>query len=159
MNVKLCLLALTAVVFVTGCSTSSAQYVPQPNLKARLDNDDLCRIYIFRADQSYGSGKQLWVADGTDLIIGELGTGGYLIWERPPGTVQIRFLQEAGASPRGDKKGFSSFNFEAGKVYYLSVEMPMPDRRPRAKIVDYGQVADYILGSLKPAPVTGPPTK
>ena len=153
------LTALAALVFVAGCSTSSAQYVPQPNLRVKLPGQDLCRIYIFRADQAYGSGKQLWVADGTGLVIGELGTSEYLVWERPGGLTQIRLLQEAGASPRGERGGSNSFDLKAGRIYYLSVDMPMPNRRPRARIVEYGQVANYFLSSLKPAPVTGPPTQ
>jgi len=158
MNVKLCLTVVAALVFVTGCSTSSAQYVPQPNMKVKSPGTDQCRIYIFRADQAYGSGKQLWVADGTDLVIGELGTSEYLVWERPGGLIQIRLLQEAGASPGGSKAGFNSFDLKAGRTYYLSVDMPMPNRRPRARMVEYGQVANYVLSSLKPAPFTGPPT-
>ena len=97
-----------ACLILSGCA-SSHQIVPLPEPSTRTRNSGLARIYAIH-ERSSGN---FAVAEDNKLI-GEAGKGGYVGWEREPGTATIvmgalmairrlqaspSFILQAGADP------------------------------------------------------------
>lgn len=107
--------ALFSVAF-SGCIATGNQKMPYPDQNRQATTPGKARIYVLRP-LIWEGGLEWDVKDNGELI-GELGAKRYLCWERQPGPVRIDVL-------RGYINHNESFNAEAGKSYYLLMDMGM----------------------------------
>jgi len=120
------LLITLVVTAAVACRSGSYQSVPGP--AATLDEAE-CRVYIARSAQLWGKVRKIEVIDRGTLI-GSLGTGGYLCWDREPGMSPIQVMYHGPILDDGVVEGLLDFNGEAGGVYYYSVHLRKGDRKP-----------------------------
>jgi hypothetical protein len=115
---ELCATAL----FLAGCA-STKQYAPLPDQTKRVQDPTKARIYLIRPARVLGYAVSFqFSATGPEAtgpyvsksfrMVGELGPGRYLCWERSPGPMEMN-LDE-----RNPNHVFM-VHLEAGKVYYL----------------------------------------
>lgn len=84
-------LLIALLLSVTGCA-STQQYKSFPDQTRRLENPELCRIYVMRPDM-FGTAWSFQVKDGDELI-GIIAASGFLCWERVPGKITISSVAE-----------------------------------------------------------------
>jgi len=108
------LLILSAVVLV-GCAateqyTTSVTSFTGAKLPHLISKEGHAKIYIFRDNKFFGSLIGFRISDN-GRPIGTLGNGGFLAWERPPGSAVI------GASASNNQP--LTISTEAERVYFL----------------------------------------
>ena len=147
------------VAALSACSsTGSRQFVPLPSEDVELTRPDLCRIYIARGSQARGSWRPVVVMED-ERKIGVLGSGGYLCWERAPGSRVLRLIFEGRAIDSGDVETVASSDGVAGQVLYyqvgLGVEADDPDTfdprdKPRLTVLTPAQ-GRALIAERQPA--------
>jgi hypothetical protein len=145
---------ILALVLFAGCSTSSLQIVPMPDVGEKLSDPQMVRIYLMRGGDVFSENKKLFVADG-EKIIGGLGRDYYLCWERPATITQLKFYLDSGARPTGETQGNHRLVPEPGKTYYLEVSRPRGAGRFETHEM-MEEYAKHLLSGMKPAPFETP---
>ena len=142
---------ILALVLLAGCPTSSYQVVPMPDTGVPLENPEMVRIYVLRSGDIFSENRELFVADG-DNIIGVLGRDKYLCWDRPATITQLKYYLNSGARPTGEVEGNHRLVPEPGRTYYLELSFPVGDDRIETSIMmpEYGQ---YLVEGMKPAKI------
>ena len=103
-------LIFLATTLIISCA-STIQKVPLPNPN-RISSSTKSIIYVIRPHY-FGSAISAWVRDNFD-VIGKLGPGGFLVWEREPGIANI--------STNTDNL---KIEVQGGKKYYILLTMPL----------------------------------
>jgi hypothetical protein len=154
MNAKTATLLVLLLGLATGCALTSTQAVPMPESSLGPDAADHCRIYAYRAEQTFGSRLHLRVYDN-DQLIGRLGPGGYLCWERPAGRSLIEAIFERRRIDGGETEGLGDLRAEAGKVYWCLIRLNVSGANP---IVEWLEEEEgrKMLGDRTPATVSSP---
>lgn len=110
-----CLTAhLLGVLVLSGCASSKQYVAVPPNAGQATTDPDSARVYVIRPGGVFGAAAAWDVQEGK-RIVGSVGPGGYLVWDRPPGEV---FITHPGYY--GDPVRFVA---EKGRTYYLKWEM------------------------------------
>lgn len=107
-----------AGLLLTGCA-SSKQYIPIAKGNGTAPSDPhLVRIYFMRPSGILGAAVGWQIQEGPN-VVGAVGPGGHLVWERPPGEVRIIDpYRDTGMAPL-------RFNAEAGRTYFVTWGMTM----------------------------------
>ena len=151
---KASVLIILALVLFAGCSTSSLQIVPMPDVGEKLSDPQMARVYLIRGGALFSENKKLFVADG-EKIIGGLGRDYYLCWDRPASITQIKFYLDSGARPTGETEGNHRLVPEPGKTYYLQVSRPRGSNQFKTEhLMD--EYARHLISKMKPAPFETP---
>jgi hypothetical protein len=128
-----------------GCMVSSEQTARLPDQSVQVEDLSKARIYLIR--QQRWTDKGPMALSDTGLPIGTMSDGGYLSWERAPGsmTLDVRFIS---------LHTTLTLNVEAGKVYYFvaqTVGTAFDLGAPTLKRVDR-RVAQPLIDQA-PAPI------
>ncbi len=94
---------------ICGCA-SVEQMVPFPDQKVKIENPQMCRIYVMRPAGYFGAAIPMSVKDG-DKFIGDTSGASYLCWEREPGDVTI--------SSKSENESWVKLSTVKGQVYYV----------------------------------------
>jgi hypothetical protein len=89
---------------------SSVQVTRLPTQRVQVEDSSKARIYVIR--QQRWTAKADMALSDNGLPIGTMSDGGYLSWERPPGsmTLDVRFIS---------LHTILTSNVDAGRVYYF----------------------------------------
>ncbi len=105
-----------AVVCLTlaGCAAGTVVLAPEASCANTLASQS-ARISITRDAMFAGSGAQVEIVDG-ERLIGRLGSGGKLCWDRAPGDARITCTTR---SPLGDSVPYlcAKFRTEEGRLH------------------------------------------
>ncbi len=109
-------IALGGIALLTACA-STKQSVPLATGSGLAPSDpDAVRIYLMRPGKFVGGAASFVVQEG-DTVVGRIGPGGCLCWERPPGEVRIL----------DPNRGYQALKFtaEKGQTYYVKFALHM----------------------------------
>ena len=118
-----------ALLAVLGCSSTSSQDAPLPDLSKRVENPEKARVYIFREDIPFSSQDALRI-DIDQKLMGYLARATYLVLELSPGDHGIWMTLDR--SLAATIKGIDKLDLKPNQVYYYEVQFPIQqDRRPK----------------------------
>ncbi|MCU0724063.1 MAG: DUF2846 domain-containing protein [Planctomycetes bacterium] len=126
---RLCALVCLAAVF-TACASGSWQRLPLPDQDTTLSDPTKARVYIGRANQTFGKAWMVRIIDN-GAEIGEVAQGEYLCYERAPGLARFEVILDRAVIAGGIKETVTSLTCEAGKTYYCGLYF---DDRPGKEI-------------------------
>jgi len=132
-------LILVAASALGSCKTASYQYQPRPASQTEGPPDGLCRVYVARSAQLWGSIRSVEVFD-LGQKVGAIGRDGFLCWDRKPGrnpmTVEYHGPKlDAGAAGDGIMEGLIEFDGVAGETYYWEIDLRNEDRKPVSRLL------------------------
>ena len=142
---------LACALLLVGCA-STIQYSPWPDQTRRVEDPTKARIYMMRPKQWWGSDVVLrFETSSTNVVsgremIGEVGPGGFLCWERSPGPYDVWRI-----SPVSRKPERVQFDLVAGNVYYFRINVSAAGMyaRPTLRILEE-QEGQALLKRSKP---------
>ncbi len=113
--------ALCAMILSSGCATQ--QFMPVPDLTK--PDSTKARIKVHRPFTIVGGGKSIPISDNGERV-GNIGGGGQMVWERPPGIIELAAWIPTGLSdPIGRRPpiyaNVAKVTLEAGKEYSYEV--------------------------------------
>ena len=108
------LFLFSMMMSIFGCA-SAKQYVPLPDQKVEVEDQNKARVYVLRPSL-IGSAVPMAVKDGNKLI-GDTGGGSFLCWERDVGDGQI--------TGKAENESWVKVYFDKGKRYYILQRMQM----------------------------------
>ena len=150
MKTKLLLSLVPVLLLFAGCSTSSRQFVAYPDQEKVVEDAGKARIYIFRKEDSYRGQYPVLVVEG-EKEIGELGTGGWLCWERAPGVRQVRLVLRRGGLEPKNWAGYSTAEGREGVARHYLVEITVTDSTPKMKEITPAHAAILLREGNAPA--------
>jgi hypothetical protein len=125
-----------AVAFVLlvliGCSATSSQDAPRPDLGVRIENPEKARVYIFREDIKFSAQDALRI-DIDEVKVGMLARATYLVLEIDPGAHGLWMTLDRSLAET--IKGIDKLDLEPNQVYYHEVRFPLEQSR-RPKLVE-----------------------
>jgi len=111
-------------LLLTGCA-SNQQFVRFPDQTKTIEDPSKGRIYVLRPTV-VGSAAFSMEVDDAGKIVGNIGPGGFLCWERDPGDTVI--------SSRSENTSVINLNVEAGKANYIFEHMRLGWATPRTEL-------------------------
>jgi len=151
-------ISLFFLITLMAACASTEQYAPFPDQGKMVEDPSKGRIYVMRPTL-FGCAISMDVLDGGSKI-GKTGPGGYLCWEREPGSTIITGKAENTASLSIDvKPGSVTYIHQGvrmGIVYARNVLELMGEAKGQGELAD----CDPPRGcSLQANPVASPETK
>jgi hypothetical protein len=146
-------------LFTLGCATR--QFVPRTNL--RSPHPDHARIYVKRAS-AYGAVARTVQVEDNGRIVGKVGNGGILVWDRPPGMMRLSLTPSWGTVAKYSSPLNQKVN--AGKIYmfklatggdhyfHLTPEPAFPVAKPPSSVSKIAPVAKPgVTAATKKEPI------
>lgn len=142
------ILLASLLALVGGCVPLASQYAPFPPHRDQAPAPGMARLYMIRGYIFYvGSGGGVQVLDDGRMV-GDLGNGSYLCWERPAGEALISLYGCFG--PCGQELGMPgdkvSLAVEGGMTYYLY--MDVFNHQPKS--ISHAEAQKYLAEYPKP---------
>lgn len=144
----LALLALaTGLSF--GCASPTYQNVPRADAVSETPPEGMYRIFAFRSGQFAGTARSVEVRIA-DRVIGAMGSGGYICWDRAPGRAVAQVIYHGPKIDGKPVEGVFEVDGKAGEIHYVEMHLTKRDKRPefRQLSAEEGRAA---VASLKPA--------
>jgi len=113
---------LLVLLFLGSCKAPSIQSVAMPDQEVSIEDRSLSRIYFMRRPQTYGRLRMIRGYENRRQM-GRVRAGRYLCWETNAGRKLISGVYERRPIDGGDIEGVLDLLCEAGRVYYVAVEL------------------------------------
>lgn len=154
MMAKRAILVILLLALCGGCVPLANQYAPFPEQRDQAPAPGMARLYMIRGYIFYiGSGGGNQVLDNGRMV-GDLGNGSYLCWERPAGEAVIDLYGCFGPCGKqlGSPMSKVELAVESGMTYYLYMDALsyQPKSIPHAEAQKY--LAEYPKPQMKAWP-------
>ncbi len=145
-------LVLVVASLASSAASGSWQRVPLPDPEVAVSDPAKARVYIGRANQTFGEMWMVRIIDNGQEI-GEVAQGEYLCYERAPGLARFEVILDRAVIAGGVKQAVSSLRCEAGKAYYCALYFDdRPGREIEMRVLSEAQGVEAVKG-LTPAAV------
>ncbi len=124
----LALLALATGLSV-GCTAPTYQNVPRADAESEMPADGMYRIFAVRSGQFAGVARSVEVRIA-DRVIGAMGSGGYICWDRAPGRAVAQVIYHGPKIDGKPVEGVFEVDGDAGEIYYVEMHLTSRDKRP-----------------------------
>jgi hypothetical protein len=142
-------LGLLSLVLCVACSSTSSARVPLPPQDVEISSPHVSRIYVLDAPELTEGLHEVRV-EADEQPIGVLEKGGYLCWEREPGSCLLTIKFEEMEPPQSKEvTDLVDVDLQAGEVYYYGLTLDPLWHRPKVRILDRSE-ARGMLEHLAP---------
>lgn len=132
---------------LAACASGPRQVAPIPKLDVEVSSAAVSRIHVLLLPEASDAFPSVTVNDGQELI-GVMGAGQFVAWERPPAEVVVAIDVEA---KDGEVTHLSvEVPCEAGTAYYYAIRVDPAWDRPRLRRLESGPARKIMAGLTLP---------